>query len=69
MSISTDEVIMYNIITMESHETDSELSNMDLNVASLIVLPMKFIFCYNCLRNMIWFGKLSLSQRYRLLHM
>ena len=53
---------------MEFYEADNELSSMDLNVALLIVPPMEFTFCHNCLRSIIWFEKSFLLQRYGLLN-
>ena len=38
---------------MEFHEIDNELSNMDLNVALLIVPSMEFTFCHNYSRSII----------------
>ena len=68
MSTSIDKMVAYNIITMEFNKEGSEPSNMDLNIALLIVLPIEFIFCYNCLRNVTWFGKSFPLQRCRLLN-
>ena len=53
---------------MGFYEVDNELSSMDLNVALLIVPPMEFTFCHNCLRSIIWFEKSFLLQRYGLLN-
>lgn len=51
---------------MRSHNVGSGPSNINLNIASLIVPPIEFIFCHNFLRSATWFGKSSPSQRYRL---
>ena len=51
---------------MRSHNIGSRPSNIDLNIASFIVLSIKFIFCHNFLRSAMWFGKLFPLQRCRL---